>query len=89
MKPFDPNAVVVHTSVIENPGEPKRLVRKLNTGQLIVEDLIPVESSKMLCFRCLSHNVSLHKPEPDRVQLICHACGVRYGAVAVQETEPT
>lgn len=89
MKRFDPDATVIHTSIVETVGEPARLVRKLDNGQMIVEELIAVESSRLLCFRCLSHHVSLHKPDPGKIQLICYACGVRYGATAVNETEPT
>lgn len=83
---FNPHATIVDTRVAVGPGSSLRLFRTLSTGELMVEELIPVEAAKPVCLRCLSHNVTLHQP-PNAVSpmLICHDCGVRYSSAPADE----
>lgn len=83
---FNPNATIVNSRVVMDEDNELRLLRTLSTGEVLSEILIPVEASKNVCLRCLSHDVSVYPSGPNRaLQLICHSCNVRYGTHTIRE----
>lgn len=86
---FDPKHTVLRTKVVQRPGYPPTLLRTMSSGEILVEELIPVNAGKPLCFRCLSHDVTLHVLNNGLPQLVCHECGVRYSPNEVKEEERT